>query len=76
MPDDRSWIEFTLRPEAKFSDGVPLTVDDVMFSIELLGTKGRPNYRSWYDKIAKMEKTGERSVRFTFKERATARSRS
>ena len=67
VPDDRSSIEFTLRPEAKFSDGQPVTVDDVMFSIELLGTKGRPNYRAWYDKIAKMEKTGERSVRFTFK---------
>ncbi len=68
VPDDRSWIEFTLRPEAKFSDGEPVTVDDVMFSIELLGTKGRPNYRSWYEKVAKMEKTGERSVRFTFKD--------
>ena len=68
VPDDRSSIEFTLRPEAKFSDGEPVTVDDVMFSVELLGTKGRPNYRSWYAKIAKMEKTGERSVRFTFTE--------
>lgn len=66
MPDDRSSIEFTLRPEAKFSDGEPVTVDDVMFSVELLGTKGRPNYRSWYKKVARMEKTGDRSVRFTF----------
>ncbi len=66
VPDDRSWIEFTLRPEAKFSDGEPVTADDVIFSVKLLGTKGRPNYRAWYNKIAKIEKTGERSVRFTF----------
>ena len=31
-PDDRSFVEFTLRPEAKFSDGTPITVDDVIFS--------------------------------------------
>ena len=66
MPEDRKSIEFTLRPEAKFSDGEPVTVDDVIFSVELLGTKGRPNYRSWYAKVAKVEKTGDRSVRFTF----------
>jgi peptide/nickel transport system substrate-binding protein len=68
VPDDRSWIEFTLRPEAKFSDGMPVSVDDVLFSIELLGTKGRPNYRAWYGKVKSMEKTGERSLRVTFNE--------
>jgi peptide/nickel transport system substrate-binding protein len=66
VPPDRSWIEFTLRPEARFSDGEPVTVDDVIFSIELLGEKGRPNYRSWYAKVGSIEKTGERSVRFVF----------
>jgi peptide/nickel transport system substrate-binding protein len=64
--DDRSWIAFTLRPEARFSDGKPVTVDDVIFSLELLRDKGRPNYASWYKKVATMEKTGERSIRFTF----------
>lgn len=70
IPEDRSWIEFTLRPDARFSDGEPVTVDDVMFSVELLGTRGRPNYRSYYQKVASVEKTGERSVRFTFTEEA------
>ena len=65
-PDDRSFVEFTLRPEAKFSDGTPITVDDVIFSHALLRDHGRPNHRSYYKKVAKVEQTGERKVKFTF----------
>ena len=65
-PDDRSFVEFTLNPEAKFSDGKPITVDDVIFSFELLRDHGRPNHRSYYQKVSKVEKTGERKVKFTF----------
>jgi len=67
-PDDRSWVEFTLRPEAKFSDGTPVTVDDVIFSVETLRDQGRPNHKYYYGKVAAMEKVGERSVRLTFTE--------
>ncbi|MET0943566.1 MAG: extracellular solute-binding protein [Mesorhizobium sp.] len=63
---DRSFVEFTLNPEAKFSDGKPITVDDVIFSFELLRDHGRPNHRSYYQKVSKVEKTGERKVKFTF----------
>ena len=66
MPDDRSWVEFTLRPEAKFSDGSPVTVEDVLFTVELLKTKGRPVYRNRFAKVASVEKVGERGVRFVF----------
>lgn len=66
---DRSWVEFTLRPEAKFSDGSPVTVEDVMWSYETLGTVGHPRYLGAWSKVDKMEQTGERSVRFTFKEK-------
>lgn len=65
---DRSWVEFTLRPEAAFSDGSPVTVEDVMWSYETLGTVGHPRYLGAWAKVDKMEQTGERSVRFTFKE--------
>lgn len=65
-PPDRSFVEFTLNPAAKFSDGTPITVDDVIFSHALLRDHGRPNHRSYYRKVAKAEKTGERKVRFTF----------
>jgi peptide/nickel transport system substrate-binding protein len=65
-PSDRSYVEFTLNPAAKFSDGTPITVDDVIFSHAVLRDHGRPNHRSYYKKVAKVEKTGERKVRFTF----------
>jgi peptide/nickel transport system substrate-binding protein len=65
-PEDRSYVEFTLNPAAKFSDGKPITVDDVIFSFELLRDHGRPNHRSYYQKVSRAEKTGERKVRFTF----------
>jgi len=65
-PPDRSYVEFTLNPNAKFSDGTPITVDDVIFSHALLRDHGRPNHRSYYRKVAKVEQTGERKVRFTF----------
>ncbi len=65
-PDSRAWVEFTLRPEARFSDGSPVTVADVIFSYELLGTEGHPRYHGLYDQIDKIEQTGPRAVRFTF----------
>jgi len=66
VPDDRSWVEFTLRPEARFSDGSPVTVEDVMWSYETLGTIGHPRYYSAWQQVESMEQTGPRSVRFTF----------
>ena len=66
MPDDRSFIEFTMNPKARFSDGKPLTVEDVIFSANLLAEKGRPNYQKYYSRIERIEKTNERSVRITF----------
>lgn len=66
MPEDRAWVEFTLRPEARFSDGTPVTVDDVVFSWETLKAHGYPNARATWSRVARVEPTGERRVRFTF----------
>lgn len=65
-PPDRSWVEFTLDPRAHFSDGQPITVDDVIFSLETLRDKGRPNFRDYYGKVERIEKIGDRGVRFHF----------
>ena len=65
-PDDRSWVEFVLRPEARFSDGMPITVDDVIFSHALLRDHGRPNHRTYYSKVSRVRATGPRAVRFDF----------
>ena len=66
---DRSWVEFTLRDNARFSDGSPVTVDDVIWSYETLGTQGHLRYRGLWGKIDSIEQTGPRSVRITFNEK-------
>jgi peptide/nickel transport system substrate-binding protein len=64
--DARSYVAFTLREGARFSDGTPVTVEDVLWSMEKLGTEGSPRYAAAWKKIAKAEATGPRSVRFDF----------
>ena len=66
--DARTYVEFTLREGARFSDGSPVTVEDVIWSFEKLGVEGSPRYAGAWKKIAKAEKTGDRSVKFTFAE--------
>jgi microcin C transport system substrate-binding protein len=66
VPEDRSWVAFTLHPEARFHDGSPVTVEDVIFSFETLKEKGVPFYRAYYANVAEVEQVGERKVRFTF----------
>lgn len=66
VAEDGSWVEFQLRPEATFSDGTPVTVEDVLWSYETLGTEGHPRYRSAWQKVEKAEAVGTRGVRFTF----------
>ncbi|MEM1301931.1 MAG: extracellular solute-binding protein [Pseudomonadota bacterium] len=65
-PEDRSWVEFTLREEARFSDGSPVTVEDVIWSYETLGTIGHPRYAGFWGKVGSIEETGERKVKITF----------
>ncbi len=66
LPEDRAWVAFTLRPEARFHDGTPITVEDVIWTFEALKSKGHPFYRAYYASVDRAEKIGERKVRFTF----------
>nr|WP_245448664.1 extracellular solute-binding protein [Phyllobacterium sophorae] len=68
--DERTWVEFTLNPKAKWSDGQPVTPDDVIFTFDVLTKKGRPPFSSRMKLISKIEKIGEHGVRFTFNEQA------
>jgi microcin C transport system substrate-binding protein len=66
-PADRSWVTFTLRPEARWHDGKPITADDVIWTFDTLRSKGQPAYRAYYANVASVEKAGDRAVKFTFK---------
>ena len=62
--DNRTYVTFNLNPRARFSDGKPVTPEDVIFTWQLLRDKGRPNHRTYYSKVARAEITGPHSVRF------------
>ena len=66
-PADRAWVAFTLRAAARFHDGSPMTVEDVIWTFDTLRTRGHPLYRSYYAQVASVAKTGPRTVKFTFK---------
>lgn len=67
MPTDRSSITFNLNPAARWHDGKPITVEDVIWTFETLVEKGAPFYRFYYGNVAKIEKVAPRSVKFMFK---------
>ncbi len=66
-PKDRSWVEFTLRDEARWHDGKMITADDVIFSYETLVSKGAPFYRLYYGSVERAVIIDQKTVRFDFK---------
>jgi microcin C transport system substrate-binding protein len=48
VPVDKSWVAFKIRPEARWHDGSPITVDDVIYSFNTLKSVGHPTYRTYY----------------------------
>lgn len=68
-PESRDWVIFHLRPDAKFSDGTPLTAHDVLFSFELLRDKGLSSYRTGIAKmVAKAEVIDPQTIKFIFQQ--------
>ncbi|TMJ65383.1 MAG: ABC transporter substrate-binding protein, partial [Alphaproteobacteria bacterium] len=67
LAPDKLSVLYTLRREARFHDGTPMTPEDVVWTFEILRAKGSPSYRSYYGDVTKLEKEGERGVRFSFK---------
>jgi microcin C transport system substrate-binding protein len=66
-PDDLSWVIFHLRPEARFSDGTPVTAHDIAFSHNLLMEQGLPSYSAAVAEIISgVEVIDDHTIRFTF----------
>ena len=61
---ERTFVTFSLNPAARFSDGKPVTAEDVVFSWQLLRDKGRPNHRTYYSKVVRADIIGPLQVRF------------
>ncbi len=66
-PADRSWVIFNLRKDVKFSDGTPMTADDVLFSYETFRDKGIAEFRSVFnEKFQSVEVLDPYRIKFTF----------
>lgn len=65
--DDRSWVVFNLRPQARFHDGSPITAYDVAFSYRKLLKEGHPQYRTSLQEVQRVDILSRRRIRFVFK---------
>ncbi|WP_284260906.1 extracellular solute-binding protein [Roseicyclus amphidinii] len=75
-PEDRSYVIFTIREGARFSDGTPVTADDALFSYEILRDEGLPSFRASIPlTIDSAEVIDERTIRFNFNPESQVRGR-
>lgn len=68
VAQDRLSVLYTMRKEARFHDGSPMTAADLVWTFNTLREKGHPMYRSYYGDVTRIEQDGERGVRFFFKD--------
>ncbi len=66
VPADRSWVKFNLRKEARFRDASPITPADVVYSFNILKSKGGPFYRAYFASVSTAEQVGPHAVKFSF----------
>ena len=68
VADDLSWVSYTLRDNAYWHDGIPVTVDDVEWTFNALKTEASISWRLAYEDFVRFERLGPRSFRFHFSE--------
>ena len=66
IPEDRSSVTFHLNPKARWHDGAPITVEDVIWTYNTLMEKGTPFFKAYYGNVEKVEKLSDRQVKFSF----------
>lgn len=64
VAEDYSWVQFKLRDGARWHDGTPLTVDDVIFSFDTYKEHGSAAIKTLLNGIEQIEKVGPREVRY------------
>ena len=73
--DGKNWVIFYMRPEARFSDGTPVTAHDIAFSHNLLLDEGLKSYADAVRKrIPKVEVLDDHTIKFYFTEGISRRS--
>ena len=73
-PQDLSWVEFTLHPQASFHDGHPITAEDFVFTWEMIMRHGRPFLQSFYEAVETVEAVTPKRLRLTFTTKNTIKS--
>ena len=74
-PEDKSWVIFHMRKDAKFSDGTPVTAHDIAFSQNLLLDEGLKSYADAVRKrIPKIEVIDDHTIKFHFADGISRRS--
>ncbi|MGH1403553.1 MAG: extracellular solute-binding protein [Alphaproteobacteria bacterium] len=73
IAQDKSWVKFTLRDEAKWHDGVSITADDVIWTFEELTQKGKPFYKAYWGDVENITASEDKkSVTFNFSVKGNA----
>ncbi|MRU15097.1 ABC transporter substrate-binding protein [Roseovarius sp. A21] len=73
--EGKTWVIFHMRPEARFSDGTPVTAHDVVFSHNLFLEQGLPSYAQAVSRrVTGAEALDDHTVKFTFAEGISRRS--
>lgn len=65
-PDDKSWIIFNMRPEARYDNGTPITAADIEFSFQTIREHGRPFLKSFYEEVESVEVLSDHKIKFSF----------
>jgi microcin C transport system substrate-binding protein len=66
LADDFTWVEFRLNPKARWHDGVPITVDDVIWTLNTIKSEAALGWKTSYKDVISAEQMGPRTVRFNF----------
>lgn len=66
LPEDRTWVAFNIRPEAKWHDGKPITSEDVKWTFETVREKGQPFFKAYWGDVTNVIIENEKRIKFEF----------